>query len=95
MLKGGTLRFATYDSISNKTPPGIGRRLDSVVQRSLKEILHQNPKNSIPVAGVDAIEFAQSAGHTRFREIRVVEQPLVLAEAGCQACHEVTIRARE
>jgi len=34
-----------------KTPPGIGRRFESVVQRLLTAILHQNSKLSIPVAG--------------------------------------------
>jgi hypothetical protein len=42
-----------------KTPPGIGRRFDSVVQRSLDAMLHGNGKISILVAGVDPVELAQ------------------------------------
>jgi hypothetical protein len=43
------------DLQTQKTPPGIGRRLDSVVQRSFEAILHENSGFSIPVARVSQI----------------------------------------
>src|SRR4051812_43929272 len=55
--RGVTALWGCEDQI--KTPPGIGRRLNSVVQRSLEATLHRNPENSISVAGVDPIELAQ------------------------------------
>src|SRR5437899_1466051 len=70
-----------------KTPPGIGRRLNSIVQRMLNAILHENPKNSIPETRIDTIEFAQQrrpyqGGRAQLHPLGIFEQRSVLVDHG-------------
>src|SRR4051812_42269133 len=65
-----------------KTPPGIGRRFESRCRGRWQGYYIKDPGLSIPVARIDAVEFAQERRPdqhrgAQFRALRVAEQRAV------------------